>query len=337
MNNYNTLQQEVNNEQLWDNPDNATKIVKEFNKLKSEKDNFDKLFADFSNVTEIYNLAKLENEQDLLVECYKQIFNLSQLYKQSETILLLNQDNDNSSCFLEIHAGAGGTEAHDWASMLLDMYIRWSERHNFKVEEVDVSFGEEVGIKSVVIKINGEYAYGLLKTEIGVHRLVRISPFDSNKKRHTSFAAVAVYPEIDNDLDIDIQEKDLKIDTYRAGGAGGQHVNKTDSAVRITHLPTGIIVQSQNDRSQHRNKATALKLLQAKLFELEMAKNNKNKQDNYEQQSSIGWGYKIRSYVLQPYQLVKDLRTGVEKTNPKEVFAGDLDDFIKAVLILNLG
>jgi peptide chain release factor 2 len=240
----------------------------------------------------------------------------------------LSGEADGNDCYIEIHPGAGGTEAQDWASIMLRMYSRWADQHDYKIEWLEESPGEEAGIKSVTLRISGADAYGWLKTESGVHRLVRISPFDSSARRHTSFASVWVYPVIDDNIDIEIEEKDLRIDTYRASGAGGQHINKTDSAIRITHIPTGIVVQCQNDRSQHRNRASAYEMLRARLYELELQRRDDAAQAEHDAKTDIGWGHQIRSYVLQPYQMIKDLRTGAETSNTQAVLDGDLDMFM---------
>jgi len=250
---------------------------------------------------------------------------------------LLSGEADPNPCFLEVHSGAGGTESQDWTQMLLRMYVRWAEAHGYKVEYIEESPGEEAGIKSATIQVTGDNAYGWMKTESGVHRLVRISPFDGNARRHTSFASIGVYPVIDDDIVIDIQDKDLRIDTYRASGAGGQHVNRTDSAIRITHLPTGIVVQCQADRSQHKNRAAAFKMLRARMYEMELQKREAEKQKLHDSKTEIGWGHQIRSYVLHPYQMVKDLRTGVETSNSQAVLDGDLDRFMAAALAQRLG
>ncbi len=245
---------------------------------------------------------------------------------------LLSGEADNNDCYLEIHAGAGGTESQDWAEMLSRMYIRWVEKKNFKKNLIHLSVGDEAGIKSISLKFSGENAYGFLKNESGVHRLVRISPFDSQKRRHTSFASIWVYPEVANSINIKIEPKDIRVDTYRASGAGGQHVNKTDSAVRITHLPSSIVVQCQNQRSQHQNRATAYKMLESRLYELELRKQNEKNEKNESLKKEIGWGNQIRSYVMQPYQMVKDLRTSEERSDVDKVLDGDIDNFIYAAL-----
>ena len=245
---------------------------------------------------------------------------------------LLSGEADSNDCFVEVHAGAGGTESQDWAQMLMRMYMRWSEAHGYKVELMEESPGEEAGLKSATIRVQGHNAYGWLKTESGVHRLVRISPYDSSARRHTSFASVWTYPEIDDDIDIEVEEKDLRIDTYRSQGAGGQHVNTTDSAIRITHIPSGIVVACQGDRSQHRNRAEAMRMLRARLYEAELQRREEAAQAEQDAKTEIGWGHQIRSYVLHPYQMVKDLRTEVETSNTQNVLDGDLDDFMAAAL-----
>lgn len=281
---------------------------------------------------ELLELAEEENDAELIEEITDRFYILAKDIDKLHVKTLLSQEIDQSNTFLEINAGAGGTEAQDWADMLLRMYIRWAENHGYSVESIAENKGEEAGIKSATIKITGHEAYGWLKTESGVHRLVRISPFDSNAKRHTSFASVWVYPEIDDSIDIQIEDKDLRIDTFRSSGAGGQHVNVTDSAVRITHIPSGIVVQSQNDRSQHRNKATCMSMLKSRLFELEMRKKQDAATANQADKKEIGWGSQIRSYVLHPYQMVKDLRTDFETSNTEGVLDGEIDDFLQAAL-----
>jgi len=277
-------------------------------------------------------LGEAEEDAEVVADAEDALTTLQKEAAAAELQTLLSGEADGNDCFLEVHAGAGGTEAQDWAEMLLRMYMRWAERRRFKVDWIEESPGEEAGIKSTTIKVKGTDAYGWLKTESGVHRLVRISPFDSGARRHTSFASVGVYPVIDDSIDIEVLDKDLRVDTYRASGAGGQHVNRTDSAVRLTHLPTGIVVQCQNDRSQHRNRASAMTMLRARLYELEMRKREDKLRAEHEAKADIGWGHQIRSYVLHPYQMVKDLRTGVETSNTQAVLDGDLDDFMAAAL-----
>ncbi len=277
-------------------------------------------------------LAESEDDQSLLDEGKTILENLRHQVQKSELEALLCGEADHNDTFLELHAGAGGTEAQDWADILLRMYMRWAEKHGYKVELLEQSEGEEAGIKSAVIRISGHNAYGWLKTESGVHRLVRISPFDANARRHTSFASAWVYPVIDDTIQIDINPADCKIDTYRSSGAGGQHVNKTESAVRITHLPTGIVVSCQTQRSQFQNRDTAWNMLRARLYELELKKREQQNNEIEESKSDIGWGYQIRSYVLQPYQMVKDLRTQAETSNVRAVLDGDIDLFLEASL-----
>src|ERR1700687_3746807 len=269
-------------------------------------------------------LGEAENDQGVIAEAETALKNLKKEVARRELEALLSGEADRFDCYLEVHAGAAGTESQDWAEMLLRMYTRWAEKKGYKIELLEESQGEEAGIKSATIQVKGENAYGWLKTESGVHRLVRISPFDSNARRHTSFASVGAFPVIDDRIEIDIPEKDVRIDVYRASGAGGQHVNKTESAVRITHLPTGIAVQCQSDRSQHKNRAQAWNMLRARLYEAEMRKREEQAAIDNAAKSDIGWGHQIRSYVLQPYQLVKDLRTGMQSHSPQDVLAGDL-------------
>jgi peptide chain release factor 2 len=274
----------------------------------------------------------MEDDESTVGEGLATLAALAERADNDKIQALLAGEADANNCFLEVHAGAGGTESQDWAEMLQRMYTRWAERHGYKVDLVDYHAGEAAGIKSATLLIKGENAYGYAKTESGVHRLVRISPYDSSARRHTSFSSVWVYPEIDDNIEVEINPADLKIDTYRASGAGGQHVNTTDSAVRITHVPTGIIVASQNDRSQHKNRATAMGMLKARIYEAELAKREAAASGEYAAKTEIGWGHQIRSYVLQPYQQVKDLRTGVVSTNPTDVLDGALDPFMAAAL-----
>ena len=277
-------------------------------------------------------LGEAEGEDDVVGEAEESLRGLRDRAAKEELQTLLSGEADANDCYLEVHAGAGGTEAQDWAEMLLRMYTRWAEQHGCKVEWLEESAGEEAGIKSATIKVVGHNAYGWLYTESGVHRLVRISPYDSSSRRHTSFASIWIYPVVDERIEIELLDKELRVDTYRASGAGGQHVNRTDSAVRITHIPSGIVVQCQSDRSQHRNRATAMGMLRARLYEMELQRRETETRAEHEAKSDIGWGHQIRSYVLQPYQLVKDLRTGVETGNTQAVLDGDLDDFMAAAL-----
>jgi peptide chain release factor 2 len=281
---------------------------------------------------ELIEMGEAEGDQTIVKDAEKAIAGLNAEVAAAELDALLAGEADANDSYLQINAGAGGTESQDWASMLMRMYVRWANRNKFKVEVLDQHDGEEAGIKSCTLQIKGHNAYGKLKTESGVHRLVRISPYDSNARRHTSFASAWAYPVIDDNIDIQIVDSDLKVDTYRASGAGGQHVNTTDSAVRLTHLPTGIIVACQAERSQHKNRATAMKMLKARLYELELQKKQEKVDAANAKKTDIGWGHQIRSYVLQPYQLVKDLRTGHTSTNPDAVLDGDLDDFIQSSL-----
>ena len=282
--------------------------------------------------TELIELGEMEGDKSIVSEAEKSLFALKPKVAETEIETLLSGEADANDAYLQINAGAGGTESQDWASMLMRMYMRYANKYGFKAEVLDEHAGEEAGIKSCTIQIKGHNAYGKLKTESGVHRLVRISPYDSNARRHTSFSSVWVYPVVDDNIDIVVAESDLKVDTYRASGAGGQHVNTTDSAVRITHVPTGIIVACQAERSQHKNRATALKMLKARLYEMELQKQQEKIDAQNAKKTEIGWGHQIRSYVLQPYQLVKDLRTGHTSTAPGDVLDGEVEDFIQASL-----
>ena len=300
--------------------------------LEGRLTNYQELEFDIKDNISILELADAENDNDLLEEGKNKLEELYISIKKTELETLLSGEVDINDCFLEINAGAGGTESQDWAQMILRMYSRWAEKQHYKISIMDENQGDEVGIKSICIRISGINAYGWLKTESGVHRLVRISPFDSQNRRHTSFASVWVYPVVDDNIEINIDEKDLRIDTYRASGAGGQHVNRTDSAVRITHIPTNTVVQCQNHRSQHQNKAEVYKMLRAKLYELELSKKEKEKNETESNKTEIGWGHQIRSYVLQPYQLVKDLRTNKESSNFQSILDGEIDMFLEESL-----
>jgi peptide chain release factor 2 len=287
---------------------------------------------DLDDQITLIELGQAENDQRVIAEAEATLRALKTEVARRELEALLSGEADANNCYLEVHAGAGGTESQDWAGMLLRMYVRWAEQHGNKVDYIEETRGEEAGLKSATIEIKGHNAYGWLKTENGVHRLVRISPFDSNARRHTSFASVNVYPVVDDRINIDIKESDVRVDTMRAGGAGGQHVNKTESAIRLTHIPTNIAVVCQNDRSQHRNRAQAWQMLRAKLYELELKKREEKAIADQAAKTDIGWGHQIRSYVLQPYQMVKDLRTGVSTSNTGAVLDGDIDQFTAAAL-----
>ena len=311
--------------------------MRERNRLDRAISTYRNLETQLSDSLGLIELAEAEGDKEMVADAENSLLTLRPTAEAMKLESMLSGEADANDAYLEIHAGAGGTESQDWAEMLLRMYSRWSERHGYKLEYLEESEGEEAGIKSATIQVKGENAYGWLKTETGVHRLVRISPFDSNARRHTSFASVGVFPVIDDRIEIDIPEKEVRIDVYRASGAGGQHVNKTESAVRITHLPTGIVVQCQNDRSQHKNRSQAWSMLRARLYEAEMRKREEAAAAANAAKSDIGWGHQIRSYVLQPYQLVKDLRTGVESHSPQDVLDGDLDPFMAASLAQRVG
>ena len=317
---------------LWNDPKNAQKILQEKNHLNENINQYIFLEQSFADLNELINMAEAEKDQALLEAAETDLLLLAKQLKTLEIECLFAGEADNKDCFLEIHAGAGGTESHDWAQMLLRMYLRWAEKHRFKIEFIDQISGEEAGIKSVTLKLHGKNAYGFCKSENGVHRLVRLSPFNAAGKRQTSFASVFSFPVLTDDINIEINEKDLRIDTYRASGAGGQHVNTTDSAVRITHTPSGIVVQCQNDRSQHKNRAEAMSMLKARLYEREL-RNAQEKIDQLNQEKTeIGWGHQIRSYVLHPYRMVKDLRTDYETSDTDGVLDGELDEFMLAYL-----
>ncbi|MBK2125607.1 peptide chain release factor 2 [Fangia hongkongensis] len=326
---------ELENPDIWNDPDYAQKLGKEKASLEIVVDNIDAISVQIEDADGLIDLAVEEQDEATLLEVVEDISSLENALEKLEFMRMFSHEMDPNDAFLDIQSGSGGTEAQDWAEMLMRMYLRWGEAHDFKTEIIEVSDGEVAGIKSATIRFQGEYAYGWLRTETGVHRLVRKSPFDSGNRRHTSFASVFVSPEVSDDIEIEINPADLRIDTYRASGAGGQHVNRTDSAVRITHEPTGTVVQCQNDRSQHKNKDQAMKQLKSKLYELEMHKRNQEKQALEETKSDIGWGSQIRSYVLDQSR-IKDLRTGVENTNTQAVLDGDLDRFIQASLKMGL-
>lgn len=311
--------------------------MRERNQLASATEGVRKLESEVSDALELIELAEADGDEGMMNEAMASLKACAEEAKRREIESLLSGEADANDCYIELNAGAGGTEAQDWAEMLMRMYMRWAEQHGYKVQLIEESEGEQAGVKSATLLVTGPNAYGWLKTEGGVHRLVRISPFDANARRQTSFASVWVYPVVDESIEIDINEGDLKVDTYRASGAGGQHVNKTESAIRITHLPTGIVVACQTDRSQHRNRATAMAMLKARLYEAELQKREAAALAQENAKTDIGWGHQIRNYVLAPYQLVKDLRTGVEKGNPDAVLDGELDEFMAAALAARAG
>ena len=317
---------------FWDDAQKAQGLMQERSKLEGAFTAIQSISTGLSDALELAELAEMEEDEEVLSEVEANLIRLKERAAKAEVQALLSGEADGNDAFVEIHPGAGGTEAQDWAEMLLRMYMRWANSSGMKVEILEEQSGDEAGIKSATIKVRGENAYGWLKTESGVHRLVRISPYDSSARRHTSFSSVWVYPQIDETIDIDVNESDCRVDTYRASGAGGQHVNKTDSAVRITHEPTGIVVQCQNDRSQHKNRSQAWDMLRARLYERELQIREEAAQEQADNKSEIGWGHQIRSYVLQPYQLVKDLRTGEETSDTSGVLDGDLDKFMAAAL-----
>ncbi|WP_375686531.1 MULTISPECIES: peptide chain release factor 2 [unclassified Bartonella] len=326
------LNQKAEDPSLWDDAQRAQDMMRERQRLDDSINGLLSFTKTLEECIELIAMGEEESDVEIIAEAENSIRNLKSEIDKKQIDVLLSGEADPNDTYLEVHAGAGGTESQDWASMLLRMYIRWAEQHAMKVEVLEIHDGEEAGIKSATILVKGHNAYGMLKTESGVHRLVRISPFDSNAKRHTSFASIWVYPVIDDNIEVDVSEADVRIDTYRASGAGGQHVNTTDSAVRITHIKTGIVVQCQTERSQHKNRATAWSMLRARLYEEELKKREEETNAAESSKTEIGWGHQIRSYVLQPYQLVKDLRTGIENTDPQSVLNGNLDVFIEAAL-----
>ncbi|MGF1543309.1 MAG: peptide chain release factor 2 [Parvularculaceae bacterium] len=322
---------------LWDDPQAAQRLMQERTALSSQMDAVQEIADELDDLVSLAELSEEEEDEAAIDEVGGLLRALETRASKAETEALLSGEADGNDCFVEINAGAGGTESNDWASMLYRMYLRWAQKRGFKTEVIDEQPGDEAGIKHASVKIKGHNAYGWLKTEAGVHRLVRISPYDSNARRHTSFASVWVYPEIDDAIEVEVNESDCRVDTFRASGAGGQHVNTTDSAVRITHAPTGIVVQCQNERSQHKNRATAWNMLRARLYELELQKREEAALAEAANKTDIGWGHQIRSYVLQPYQMVKDLRTQVESPSPDEVLDGGIDDFLTAALSQRVG
>ena len=314
---------------FWQDKSNSKKVIKEKKLYEDLINSFENSFIQLKDLNDLNELAIEENNSTIQNEVIDSIKNLREQVKKNEIKCFLSNEADSLDCYIEIHAGAGGTESQDWADMLRRMYLKWSDNKKFKSQLISEHKGDEAGIKSSTIKIEGDYIFGWLKKESGIHRLVRISPFDSGARRHTSFASVWVYPVVDENIKIEILDKDLRIDTYRSSGAGGQHVNTTDSAVRITHLPSKIVVQCQNERSQHKNKDTCMNMLRARLYDFEMKKKDQENQSKESSKSEIGWGHQIRSYVLQPYRLVKDNRTSFESTSPDKVLDGEIDDFLE--------
>ena len=329
----NSLAKVVQEDSFWKDNIKAKKIIKEKKYFEEIYNSFINSKNEIYNLKDLHNLGLKEKDAEVVNDCEEKINQIYFNLKKTEIRCFLSGENDSLDIYLEIHAGAGGTESQDWAEMLRRMYLKWFDKKKFSYEIISEHKGEEAGIKSSTLKITGNYLYGMMKSESGVHRLVRISPFDSGARRHTSFASVWVYPAIEDDIEINIDDKDLRIDTYRSSGAGGQHVNTTDSAVRITHLPTKIVVQCQNERSQHKNKETCYRMLKARLYEYQIQKKEAESQKEVKSKTDIGWGHQIRSYVLQPYQLVKDLRNKIENTNPDSVLNGNIDEFIEGGII----
>jgi len=326
------LNAKVENPDLWNDPERAQKLMRARQELDDQVSRCNQLAQTLEDNVAMIELGEAEADADIVAEAEKILLSLQHEIAKEQLQALLSGEADPNDSYIEIHSGAGGTESQDWAQMLVRMYTRWAESKGHKVEIIGINYGDEAGIKSATLLIKGHNAYGWLKTESGVHRLVRISPFDSNARRHTSFASAWVFPVVDDSITVDVNESDVRIDTYRASGAGGQHVNTTDSAVRITHIPTNIVVQCQNERSQHKNRATAWAMLRARLYEAELQRREDEAQAEAASKSEIGWGHQIRSYVLQPYQMVKDLRTGVESSNPSAVLDGDIDQFLESAL-----
>lgn len=322
---------------FWNSQEKAQAVLKQMKVLRVQVEPWKEAGKSCADLAELVELLEMEEDADTQAEVVSGVVALAKHLDHLDFQAMLSEETDSNNCYLHIHAGAGGTESCDWAGMLMRMYLRWAEMREFKAEEIEYQSGDEAGVKSVTLHIKGDYAFGYLKSEIGVHRLVRISPFDANSRRHTSFASVFATPEIDDSIDIEIRDEDVRVDTYRASGAGGQHINKTDSAVRLTHTPTNTIVSCQNERSQHKNKALAMKILKARLYQLELAK-RREEQDVVEgQKTEIGWGSQIRSYVFQPYQMVKDLRTSWETGNISSIMDGNLDPMMEAYLRYSAG
>jgi len=319
---------------FWEDLEKAKGILQQKTKLSDALEGWKKFQSQIQDAQTLWDIASEEKDEQVMEDLAREFKQLAHNVELEELKMMLSSEQDPMNAIISIHAGAGGTEAQDWVEMLLRMYLRWAENKGFKTSIIDYLPGDEAGVKSVSFTLEGEYAYGYAKAEIGIHRLVRISPFDAGARRHTSFASVFVYPEVDDEIKIEIDEEDLRIDTFRAGGKGGQHVNKTDSAVRITHLPTGIVVQCQNERSQHKNKSMAMKYLKSRLYERELQQKNEKLDEENKQKKDIAWGSQIRSYVLHPYKMVKDHRTNLEVGNAQKVLDGDIDDFIQAYLMM---
>ena len=331
------LEKKSQESDFWDDPESAQSVMRKISSLKEWVDAWRNIHETSEQMQELVELAQMEDDASVVQEVEREVSNLEKRLERLEFQKMLGKPEDSKNAILTIHPGAGGTESQDWAEMLLRMYTRWIENQGFKQEFLDYQAGDEAGIKNASIEIKGSYAYGYLKAEAGVHRLVRISPFDSNKRRHTSFASVFVYPEIEKSVEVDVDEKDLRIDTYRASGAGGQHVNKTSSAVRITHEPTGLVVQCQNERSQHRNKESAMKMLLSQLYKRKLEEEDAKRAKLENTKKEIGWGSQIRSYVFHPYNMVKDHRTNFETSNVQAVMDGELDEFIQTYLMQSTG
>ena len=327
------LEKETAKATLWDEPERAKDVLREKNKLDSTLQSWAGIDRELKDLDVLFELAREANDEQTLQEVKGGLDHLALTVRSEEIRRMLGREEDRLNAILTIHAGAGGTEAQDWAEILLRMYLRWAEKRSYRTQILDFQPGEEAGIKSATVEMEGEYAFGYARAESGIHRLVRISPFDAAARRHTSFASVFVYPEVGDEIVIDIDEKDLRIDTYRSSGKGGQHVNKTDSAVRITHLPTGIVVQCQNERSQHKNKAMALKVLRSRIYEMKLQEQSDKMDELHKTKKDIAWGSQIRSYVLHPYKMIKDHRTNLEVGNTQKILDGDLDEFIEAYLI----
>jgi peptide chain release factor 2 len=322
----------VESPDLWNDPEKAQKLMRERTELEDSLGALQRLENDLKDAEDLIEMGEAEGDTTIVMEAEEAVRAVQAEAARRQIESLLSGEADQNDTYLEVHSGAGGTESQDWTRMLMRMYTRWAERRKYKVDVMDVADGEEAGIKGATLLIKGHNAYGWLKTESGVHRLVRISPFDSNARRHTSFASVSVYPVIDDRINIEVKESDCRIDTFRSSGAGGQHVNTTDSAVRITHIPSGIVVACQQERSQHKNRATAWNMLRARLYEMELKKREEKAMADQAAKTDVGWGHQIRSYVLQPYQMVKDLRTGVTSSSPSDVLDGDLDPYMEAAL-----